>query len=231
MKRFAVLVALFCLAGMLSAQTKQEIKEAKRLEKLKYKHSDWPLCLIVRNAGDTIVVKLKAEYTNDYCTTYGGISFDDDGLRVAYGNETEVTVHPSEFREMYIYGKHTRYLVITGDDKVQYITKVLQDGKCQLLFRYVFVTSATTTNNPGGGGTTTTSMSSNLGFYYTLYNDKLTRLLSGNQPALIAKTLAKNCREVFAECPSVVGEINDKTIRREDLAGLVKEFNACVEKK
>jgi hypothetical protein len=231
MKRLGIIYMFLLLAGCINAQTKQEIKEAKRLERLKYRHSDWPLCFIIRSGGDTLIVNLKPDYLNDYCTTYGGISFSDNGLKVAYGNGEEQTVHPAEFRELFVYSTKARYLVITGDDKVEYIVRVIAEGKCKLLYRDVAVSYVTSTNNPGGGGSTSRMNNANLGFYYVLYKGKLTRLLSGNQPALIAKTLAKNCTEVFAECPSVIAEINSKTLRREDLPDLVNKFNECVGKK
>ena len=232
MTRYIMLLVFIVIGSGATAQLVKDSKEDKKLEKQKRKHQRWNPCFIVRASGDTIFVNAAPPAYNDYCTTGGGISFTPEGFKIAYSNDEEQVMPPEQMREMFVYSTHSHYMVIAPDEGEKFIAKVLVEGPCRLLLRDVYVSGgATVSSNHSAvmpATTTTYSPGANLGWYYTLYNGQLTQLLSGNQPALIAKTLAKNCSKVFSSCATVMAEINAKKLTREDLPGLVKDFNQCL---
>lgn len=219
----------------------------EEFNKLKAKHKDWPKCLLIIK-GDTLNGKIKNSYVFDAkggqlfinsANTEENAIFERGTITFASDDEQEWKLPPQNYSAFFVYnnkGTPEKYVsILDKTDGAYDVYKVLIEGKCTLLYCETstglsYATPAMGAN--GGRAHMETVTKSTSDHYIIYYKDVLTGMKTETQDGPnITTGFKKRCRQVFADCPSLIEIIENKVYKPDDLDAMVKEFNQCLDSK
>lgn len=216
--------------------SKSDIKALKKAENIKMEHQRWNNCFIVKQTADTIYgrVKGKADYSSSGDYSVWSADFWTDGtLQFSYADDTEEYFTPADIKEIYLIGRSLEYSKYISAENNLY--RVITDGDCKLVYNEANNVNAA---GIGANGLISTAGGRNNQRFFIYYKGFLTLMRTevDNDNMIpfhfnLSIGFKEKCREIFTECPSLVEQIENKTLRSVDLREIVKEFNKCIAQK
>ncbi|HLP52537.1 MAG TPA: hypothetical protein VK154_16730 [Chitinophagales bacterium] len=240
--------------------SKRDIKNLEQKEVAKEKHKTWDTCFVVTQDGDTLYGKVEgsidyslgggSRYELKEAVPMGG--FLADAIKFVFAGDSEQVFNTAEIKELYLYRRSEefrRYISIKEDNGNENLYRIIVEGKCRLLYRLIAEHPAAAMQQPFLGNTAADPLGggyfpvfsrgpgsmNTAAQFYIYYKNKLTTIRSDSRGNLFAAlsnlSFNEKSRELFAECPALVEEIEEETARTANLREIVKQFNLCLAKR
>ncbi|MES2621481.1 MAG: hypothetical protein V4615_11580 [Bacteroidota bacterium] len=220
--------------------SKSDLKALRKTETTKAEHSKWDSCFIVKQTGDTVYGKIKAR--TDYSSTGAYTIFSEDfwtssSIKFLHPGEREELFSLAQIKELFLKNRSPGYQKYLCIDSSLY--RVITDGNCKLVYNEEKGTSSgAMMMNAAGGGFTPIGAGAayDVQRYFIYYNDELTKMKtasvgSDNLIPIVfdgSAMFKAKCRRIFSECPALLAEIENRTLRSNDLRQIVDRFNTCI---